>query len=210
MVSKPTFLVDMDGTLCHYDSQLVRDQLSLMTDKEKLLVPKLTSAFDIEQLDPVYEERSRLIKRQPGWWRNLRVIRSSMDIVEMAHKMGFEIHILTKGPKTTTSAWTEKVDWVRDHMRHIDPLVHVVSDKRYFKGDVLFDDWPSYVSNWIIENPEGIVLFPKRSWNEFSVCHSLSNVYSLDFDRFYRFYDPPSVQLDKLYEFLSNKFKDRL
>jgi 5'(3')-deoxyribonucleotidase len=105
---------------------------------------------------PYLKARRDLIKKQPGFWRNLVPIPEGFAIVEHMRKIGFELHILTKGPHNTTSAWSEKVDWCREFVP--DAQVTVTENKSLTYGRVLFDDWPPYIKGWLKRRPRGQVI----------------------------------------------------
>jgi hypothetical protein len=72
--------------------------------------------------------------------------------------------ILTKGPYNATSAWTEKVQWCREHIYYV-PIT-ITEDKSLVYGKVLVDDWPPYVTQWLEWRPRGLVIMPDQPWNQ--------------------------------------------
>ena len=124
----------------------------------------MDNLHDFVHYNEVYKERARLIKHQPGWWENLEPIKENMDLVREAEAIGFDIQILTKGPRSNSNAWAEKVRWVNKHLGPDYP-VHIVSDKSLAYGKVLFDDWPSYCEAWLTYRKRGIVLMPEMDYN---------------------------------------------
>lgn len=160
MSENPIALVDMDGTIADYDAAQTRD---------------LTRLRSPEETDPVvihgkgewpdhYRARVDMIRNQSGWWRNLGKLEDGFRVVEMMRRLGYEIHVLTKGPKASPNAWTEKVEWCKEHMPG--DLVTISSDKSMVYGRVLMDDWPSYVGPWLAQRPRGLVILPDRPWNQ--------------------------------------------
>ena len=158
-MTKPIALVDMDGTLVDYDKALQRDLAVLASPGE----PPYAYGPKADQPDYI-KARHNLIRTQVGWWRDLPRYEYGFRIHDRLVKAGFAIHILTKGPRRTTSAWTEKVDWCRMHVP--DATVHVTEDKGLVYGRVLVDDWPPYVEAWLKWRPRGLVLMPAWPWNE--------------------------------------------
>jgi 5'(3')-deoxyribonucleotidase len=128
--------------------------------------PEITAVnmYDFENKCPHIKNRMRLIKRQVGWWSNLPVIESGMQILNLAKQVGFDIHILTKGPDKISNAWKEKVDWVHEHLGY-DVNIHVTSDKSLTYGKVLFDDYPEYMAAWLKWRPRGLGIMPVTSYN---------------------------------------------
>ncbi len=152
-------LFDMDGTLVDYDSALQRDLAQLAGPNE----PPYEYGPGVKQPDYI-RARHNLIRSQVGWWRNLPRYQLGFEIMDMAKQNGFNIHILTKGPRKTTSAWTEKVEWCREHVP--EAVVHITEDKGVVYGALLVDDWPPYVEAWLKWRPRGLVIMPPWPWNE--------------------------------------------
>jgi len=159
MVPEPIALVDMDGTLVDYDSAMRRD-LDLIAGPNDPPIEPGHPGEDPEWL----EARRRLIKSQTGWWKNLPRHQPGFDILTMLREQLWNIHILTKGPWKTTSAWSEKVEWCREHVPFA--RVHVGEDKGLVYGKVLVDDWPPYIKRWLTWRPRGLVIMPAWPWNE--------------------------------------------
>ena len=156
-------LFDMDQTLADYVGQLNRDL-------ERLKAPQEPQIKIFDRDTPEYlEQRMKLIKRQNGWWRNLPRLEIGFEIFRMAYNIGFDNQILTKGPKTTTSAWTEKVDWVRIELEEEygqDFKVHITEDKGLVYGMVLCDDFPDYMERWLKNRPRGLGIMIKNEYNK--------------------------------------------
>lgn len=144
-------LVDMDGTLCDYEGAL-RDKLRDLVGR------------DANIHDKHYKKLVDLIKKQPGFWSGLQPIPAGFKMVCMLQDAGFEVHILTKGPYRTTSAWTEKVEWCREHLPGVP--VTITEDKGLMYGRILFDDWPPYCESWLKFRPRGLVIMPAYEYNK--------------------------------------------
>lgn len=147
-------LFDMDGTLADYEGVL-------MKGLERLAAPDEPVSMD--DSIPHIEARMRLIKSQSGWWKNLPVLADGMDILGVADEIGFDIHILTKGPYHTTSAWTEKREWCKQFVP--DAKVTITEDKWLVYGKVLVDDYPEYMKSWLHSRPRGLGIMPARKIN---------------------------------------------
>ncbi len=148
-------LVDMDGTLCDYEGALKKEIAKLLNygslplDKDWAIL---------------YEDLINTIKKVPGFWRGLSRIELGFKIVDMLKANGFELHVLTKGPYKTTSAWTEKVEWCRDNLPGVP--VTITEDKSLMYGKILVDDWPSYCEKWLKWRPRGLVIMPAYDYNK--------------------------------------------
>ncbi len=143
-------LVDMDGTIADYDFGLREGLLPLMAPGE----PRYEAHS--RDVPPWVEARMRLVKSQPGFWRNLKKIEDGFKVLDMIVEAGFSTAILTKGPRKTHSAWTEKVQWCEEHVP--DLPVTVGHDKGLVYGRLLFDDYPKFALAWLKHRPRGIVL----------------------------------------------------
>jgi len=144
-------LVDMDGTLCNYEGELEAQLFNLL-------------GVSVSPHDKKYTKLVDLIKRQDGFWRNLPPLPVGFTILDFLKDAGFDIHILTKGPYRTTSAWTEKVEWCRRYLPGTP--VTITENKGMVYGRILVDDWPSYCESWLQFRPRGLVLMPAYDYNE--------------------------------------------
>ena len=152
-------LFDMDNTLCDYDGAMRRDLIAIDGLSESLPI-------DFHKQAPNYiVKRMALIKNQPDWWLNLPELKIGMEIYKIAKEIGFDIHILTKGPKTKPNAWTEKVKWCHSHLGE-DVKITITSDKSLVYGKVLVDDYPDYVLDWLKWRKRGTCIMPEHKYNE--------------------------------------------
>ena len=153
----PVALVDMDGTLCDTAGAIARGFAELRGPHED---PR-----EEEKSDPPTHiaARRRLIMSVPGFWRNLQPLALGFHIVEVLSDLGFDTHILTKGPSEHSLGWMEKFDWCRHHVPHM-PIV-MTEDKGLVHGAVLVEDWPPYIARWLRRCPRGLVIVPAQPWN---------------------------------------------
>lgn len=152
-------LFDLDGSLANYEDALRSDLADLASPDE----PPITDLWD--ESKPYLEARSRLIKNQPGWWKSLFPIQAGMDVYDVAVEKGFHCQILTKGPKKSPRAWTEKLEWCQQNLGP-DVDVHVVSDKKIVYGKFLYDDYPEYMLRWLEHRPRGLGIMPITLYNK--------------------------------------------
>ena len=149
-------LVDMDQTLCDYEGAI-----------EKRVAKALGGYINTPHggwYNEEYKGIVELIKTNPGFWRTLPKIELGFKIVELLKEQGFQLHILTKGPYKSTSAWTEKVEWCREHLPGVP--VTITEDKGLMYGKLLVDDWPIYCEAWLKFRPRGLVIMPAYHYNE--------------------------------------------
>jgi FMN phosphatase YigB (HAD superfamily) len=156
-LAEPIALFDLDGTLADYDAAMRRDMRLLQAPGE----PEWDPSADREA--EYIKERQTLIRRQPGWWEALERYPPGFEILTEARTLGFQCHVLTKGPASAVGSWTEKLRWCQIHVP--DLLVTVTQDKGIVYGKVLVDDWPPYVHRWLEWRPRGLVIMPAHPWN---------------------------------------------
>lgn len=84
-------------------------------------------------------------------------------VFHAAVEIGFKPHVLTKGPTSAPSAWSEKLEWCQANLPGVD--VTLAGDKSLVYGRVLFDDWPGYFEPWLAKRPRGLVVCLAQPWN---------------------------------------------
>ena len=156
--SEKVALVDLDGTLVDYAGRMAADLAAMASPGEPTWSPWAPD------LPAWLERRMDAIKRQPGWWSGLPDFRLGHDLLAMLREIGFDVHVLTKGPHRTTAAWTEKVEWCRRRLP-ADVKVTVTEDKGLVYGRVLVDDWPEYLLRWLEWRPRGLGIMPAHGYN---------------------------------------------
>lgn len=157
--AEPVFLIDLDSTLADFDGAMKLGMIPLMGPHET--IPPDDTVWG--EAAPWIQARRDLVKKQPGFWRNLAPIPEGFAVLEMAKRLKFQPMVLTKGPFKTTGAWTEKVDWCRTHIPEVP--VTISEDKGLVYGRVLFDDWPAYALRWLEWRPRGQVIMLEHPWN---------------------------------------------
>lgn len=162
---KNVALFDMDGSIADYATALAIDLLKISSPSDEVITPE--NVHDLPRSEHM-KNRMELIKNQTGWWLGLEPIKNGMDILKLAAEVGFDIHILTKGPRSAPVAWKEKLEWCQ---KHVDPIVpdvdvHVTSDKGLFYGKVLYDDFPDYMTAWLEHRPRGLGIMPVTNSNK--------------------------------------------
>lgn len=169
MADDKVALIDMDGTLADYDGGM-RESLAKLLPPADATTMRANKDLDLHSLEddfPYMKARMDLIKQTPGWWQQLPVLAIGMDVLLMCRDIGFDIHILTKGPKKTPSGWTEKLLWFNQHVIPKAPKagITVTTTKGLTYGRVLVDDYPPYIKSWLDHRPRGLVIMPDQPWN---------------------------------------------
>ena len=152
-------LLDLDGSLADYD-KIMRARMETLRAPEE---PPHVDRFVTLSEPPHIEARRKLIQAQPGFWRGLPRIDRGFQVVEVMRRIGFGLHVLTKGPRSTSIAWSEKLDWCIDNIP--DAMVTVTADKSAVYGRALLDDFPPYFTSWLLVRPRGLVVCVDQPWN---------------------------------------------
>jgi hypothetical protein len=161
-------LFDLDGTLVDYDLAL-RERMKLIQHPSE--TPYVIRSLD-EKEEPYQKARRKMIQSLPGFWSDMKKFQLGYDILEVAKELGFNINILTKGPKDNPTAWMEKFIWCEKELSPIlgqigeDFFVGVVQDKGLTYGKILVDDYPPYILRWLKWRPRGLVIMPAHEWNK--------------------------------------------
>jgi len=152
-------LFDLDDTLADYVGQLLHDLQKIASDSE----PPPKNVFSNEQ--PYISARRKMITAQVGWWLNLPKFQLGWDLLEVAKELGYSISVLTKGPKSNYTAWSEKLQWCNKHLAEYIDGVTISHDKSIVYGAVLVDDFPVYIKSWLNHRPRGLVIMPAHDYN---------------------------------------------
>ena len=160
MVHGPIALFDMDGTLADYDSKLRADLVKVASPGD----PHVDSIYG--SLPPHINARRHMITSQAGWWLGLEPFKLGWDVLELVKNLDFRVVVLTKGPASKPSAWTEKIQWCDKHLKGMIEGVTITHDKGLVYGKVLVDDFPAYIERWLEWRPRGLVIMPAHDHNE--------------------------------------------
>ena len=155
-------LFDMDGTLADYEGAIRRDLEKIKSPHD----PEITAIYG--DLPEWVKQRIYMIRNQPKWWQKLEELDVGFEILQACIDIGFDIRILTKGPRRTHEAWTQKAKWCHCHVKPLAPdmQVTITEDKGLVYGKVLVDDFPAYMDRWLQFRPRGFGVMPAQPWNE--------------------------------------------
>jgi len=158
MTKKPIAFFDLDNTLCDYDSAIKRDY----NDFEKPEYPAYDPANkNIPELRKFVDE----LRSKPNWWLNLEPYEQGFDILKICVEIGFEPHILTKGPRNCQNSWTEKLLWCQKYLPGVP--VTITQDKSITRGHLLVDDYPPYLEEWLEKNQYSWGIMPLQTYNSY-------------------------------------------
>ena len=153
-------LFDLDGSLADYDKAAL-EGLAALKSPDEPAIEDVREAHDI----PHIKARIDLISRQPNWFLNLEPIPMGFQVLHLAKEIGFQIHVLTQGPKTKPLAWKEKVEWCQKHLgAEID--IHITRNKGMVYGKFLYDDFSEYMERWLEHRPRGLGIMPVNRANQ--------------------------------------------
>jgi hypothetical protein len=144
-------LFDLDGSLADYEGAM-KGQLELLKSPGE---PEI----DLWSEEPYMEARRDLIARQPYFWSALKPLAGGFEILKMAESIGFRNEIVTKGPRTKSRAWMEKLDWCANYLPPKTD-VHITLNKSRLWGKFLYDDFPDYMEDWLKWHPRGLGIMP--------------------------------------------------
>lgn len=151
-------LFDLDGTLADYDKAMNRDLDAMASAGEERY------GIHDKTAPKWFCNRTKIIRKQPGWWSNLERLQLGFEILDEAIVLGFEVHVLTKGPKKSSNAWTEKYQWCEEHLPSA-VNVTVTRDKSTVYGLALVDDYPPFLEGWLEHRPRGFGIMPAHDGN---------------------------------------------
>lgn len=148
---------DMDDTLFDFSGTMIRDLKVLAAPEEHTELDKVTNIRELEDW-PYLKARMDMIKRVPGWWRDLPRYEPGWEIYELTKSIGFCCKILTKGPWSKPHAWAEKHECIMNHFGE-DVEIGIVSgqtDKGNMYGRILVEDHPPYLLAWLQHRSRGL------------------------------------------------------
>ncbi len=154
-------LFDMDGVFCNYDESM---------DRYLKEIANPTSPHYVRTRDrePEYiRRRIKLIRNQPGWWRNLKPYAPGFEILKIARDLDFMIYILTKATREAPNSYTEKVLWIEENVPNPEELrIIEAEDKSVVYGKVFVEDYPKNIQRWVKWRKRGLVIMPVQDWNK--------------------------------------------
>lgn len=175
-------LFDLDGTLADFDTAM-RNELI------RINPPGADIAHVYGDKVPDWlEAQKTLIKSRPGFWRNLRPIPLGLKIYRLlVIKHGFVPMVLTKGPRRTMGAWTEKAEWCDEHVPEAGLTVIREGEKcephkDLVYGKILVDDYPPYIDRWLKWRTRGKVIMRDTPHNQGFRHPQVLRVYDLPED----------------------------
>jgi hypothetical protein len=149
-------LFDLDGTLANYEKSMLT-WLRLMQAPDEPF-------YEVHARNPAYfYQRQCVIRRQPGFWRNLEPMELGFQVLRLAEEVGFRnFHACTRGPGDCPSAWSEKFEWVQQQKQAgnlpIDMKITITEDKGTIYGRFLCDDHIPFLMRWLEHRKRGLAI----------------------------------------------------
>lgn len=162
--SKTRILIDMDG--------IIVDMLGSWLRTYEVITGEHVSVSDIKNWNVgsfvKHPHVLNSIIETPGFFRSLPSISGAVNYLsKLLKNEKFEVVILTQPPRKADYAISEKMRWIQDFFPGFDLTSIVFAHKKYLiRGDVLFDDRPSHLSEWLKENPNGLTATINYPYND--------------------------------------------
>lgn len=156
---KPIALFDMDGTIADYSWELDKRLKEMAAPGESL-----PDGFNWDNTEPHWQARMQIVKNNPGFWINLPRLEPGYTLLHKAYEMGFQIEVLTKGPRHCPVAWKEKLEWCEANIK-VPFQLTITMNKGLVYGKVLVDDYQPYIESWLAWRKRGHVIMPNHTWN---------------------------------------------
>lgn len=154
-------LFDLDNSLFDFEGAMLEALQTMRSPHESEII----NLWD--NTDPWIESRMEFVKSSPGWWRNLKPLENGFRIFRMAQEIGFQCEILTKGPRTKSVAWAEKLECCQQHLG-IEVDVHITSGregKGQVYGNFFYDDYIPFMESWLKWRHRGLGIMPLHKSN---------------------------------------------
>lgn len=159
-MKQKTALFDMDETLCDTWGQTIKDLSSYFPQEALMNLIPYEDSMPLEIRKKIKE-----IRNQKDWWRTLPTIESGTQLWQYMRGLGFETALATKGPYLQPQAWGEKLQWQKEILPEADEIIISSKNKNRIDGDVLVDDWPTYVAGFLENHSKSVAIVPERQYN---------------------------------------------
>jgi 5'-nucleotidase len=209
-MNKPIILIDMDGVIVDYISNLISVVKEGFHDG---LDPKLleisyndVTIQNIEDLFDYCEKTKKHIKDNlhiPGMFENPRPIPGAIEAVKILAEH-FEVFLCSSpfsGRVDSDHGWSEKVSWIRKHFgkEWIDKLI-LTRDKTVVHGEILIDDKPKITGKKNVPDWQHVLFL--QPWNK-EKCFSDGAHYISNWDN-------PEKIVNQIKEIIEEKSKNSL
>lgn len=157
-------LVDVDGVLANYPEAAAR---VLSRESGKVIRAEDIRTFDVLQTIPNDVTLHAMCKRkfvQTGFCESIPVYEGAAEAIEKL-RSEHDVYFVT-APLVTSRAWLpERLEWLVKYFNADPERVVFASHKHIVSGDVLIEDNPENVTEWLNHNPNGLALLWDRPYN---------------------------------------------
>jgi len=163
----PRIILDLDGVIVDFYQRLILAYNERYPD-DSLVVEDINC--ELEQLGPERADRLINIFNEPGWFKNLRPLPGTINIVSHYASAGYDIVICTAPARLSEglingNSAAEKFDWIQRHLPGWGNKVIITKNKEHVSGDIFVDDTPYQIINWCEAHPNGIGVLVDQPWN---------------------------------------------
>lgn len=135
-------LVDMDGVLADFESNMAQRWLAL--HPQGPTYPRERDTWDAWEILPDHTKDTFIeIMCEEGFFHTMPPIPGSLEAVQEMSRLGHEVFLCTAPVISSDICSMEKVMWVRKHLgtAYVKRMI-ITSDKTVVHGDLLIDDKP--------------------------------------------------------------------
>jgi 5'(3')-deoxyribonucleotidase len=150
-------LYDVDGVLC----DLVGGLCKLTPEID----PRQITAYDFEDCLPArIVDAWRNAMERPFFAVSLEPYPQAREQVETFLASGYEIVYVTKPYRPSTTWAFDRLEWLEKWMPKA-PVI-MTGHKHMIRGDVLVEDHPGNLAEWLEHHPSGMGVLVDRPWNQ--------------------------------------------
>lgn len=176
-------LLDMDGIIAN----LLPPFIEQANNKYgyNLTLPDFTTFNYL--MEAVNKEHTDAIIGAPGFFKSLQPIPGAKKMVKVLQDCGIEFYILSSQGKRG-KAVPEKDEWLDEHFPSIDYKHRIYTPAKHMThADILIDDSPENIANWLKRNPKGITASIKYEYTDMNhgytyLAHDYKNMESACLD----------------------------
>jgi 5'(3')-deoxyribonucleotidase len=154
-------LYDVDGVLADFIGGLCKGSGGLY----RHITPEKVTSYDFEDCLPfavVEDWRHQML--MDGFALSLPVYPQAREQVQTYLDSGYDVVYVTK-PYRPSRTWAyDRLEWLDKYMPKA-PVV-MTGHKHLIKGDILVEDHPGNLAEWLDHHPTGMGVLVDRPWNQ--------------------------------------------
>lgn len=173
-------LLDVDGVIADFYGQTRRD---LVRAGGPELAPDPASWHFLDSIGAKWRDVIWDIWHAEGWVGRIPTYDGSVEAVNSARRLGYDVHFVTSVGFVTHRTWhRERVEWLTNWFRADPADVTFTSKKEFVRGDIFVDDKAGVPQEWARMNPDGIGVIWDHPYNRIGSdgpCLRMSSFYDL-------------------------------